>query len=221
VINNSKNHSTVNIPPAFETGRILNHMDIKQYAVKMHSTGCFLFVWRNLFSRRLITENQLFFDEEISIGEDTLFCMACFLKAKKTVSLDLAGYHYRIHPESAMKQRFKPLLNSSLQNQFQQKLDLCKKHFPDCLELFCNDMAKYNITALFPLMLANIYQNDSSQKMKQLKSLAKSEMMLKSFADFDLAEIRSKSLDWLMFWFVKNKLYFIAHLLCKLILYKN
>ena len=207
--------------PSFEIGKVMGNEDIKHSAAQMHKTGCFLYVWRNLFSRRLIEENNIRFDEEISIGEDTLFNMQCFLKAKTSIAIGFAGYHYRINPESVMQSRYKPLLNSSLQKQFSSKLDLCKKNFPEFYDEFCRDMAKYNITALFPLMLANLYQNELPQKKKQLKELATSALMQKAFADFNLAQIRSRSLDWWMFLFAKHKLYLVSHILCKFVLYKK
>lgn len=221
ISDNTKDNTRTRVSPPFETGRILNHSDIKNCAANMHSSGCFLFVWRNLFARRLIDKNSIRFDEEIHIGEDTLFNMTCFLSAERTVSVDIAGYHYKIHPESVMQKKYKPLLNESLQIQFERKLALCENFLPEYRVVFLCDMAKYNITVLFPVMLANIYLNDIPQKKTRLKELADSAMMRQAFAAFDLNEIRSRSLDWLMFWCVQHRLYLPAHLLCKLVLYKK
>lgn len=208
-------------PPPFEPGRVFLNEDMLRFAAGMHNSGCFLYIWRNLFLRCLIIDNNILFDEEISIGEDTLFNMECFLKAEKSAAIDYAGYHYRINPAGAMQKKYKPLLNGSLQKQFGKKLELCKKYFPDYYDKFCRDMAKYNITALFPLMLANVYQNDLTQKKEKLIELINTDMMQKAFEDFNLAQIRSRSLDWRMFWFAKNKCYFAAHLICKYVLYKK
>lgn len=209
------------IPPPFEPGLILTHNDIQRFAAGMHSSGCFLFVWRNLFANRLIAEHHIRFDEQIRIGEDTLFNMECFLRAQSATGLGYAGYHYRIHPESAMQKIYKPLLNESLQKQFDGKLALCSNFMPEHREAFMRDLAKYSITALFPVMLANLYLNDIPQKKKRLKELVGSAMIQQSFAAFDLNEIRSRSLDWLMFWCTKHRLPLPAHLLCKHVLYRK
>lgn len=221
ILDNTNDNTTARVSPPFESGIILDHNDIKHCAANMHSSGCFLFVWRNLFARRLIEEYNIRFDEEISIGEDTLFNMACFLSAERTVSVDVAGYHYRIHSESAMQKKYKPLLDDSLQKQFDRKLALCDNFLPEHREAFLLDMASYSITGLFPVMLANLYLNEMPHKKTRLKELATSDMMQQAFAAFDLNEIRSRSLDWLMFWCVQHRLFLPAHLLCKKVLYKK
>ena len=74
-------------------------------------------------------------------------------------------------------------------------------------------MAQYNITVLFPLMLANLYQNDTPKKSQAFKHLVDSEILQYSFTDFDLDKIHSKSLDYRMFRLAKQKRYFAAYLL--------
>ncbi len=219
----SKNDSEPDaiISPPFEPGRVLAHDDILRYTAVMHSSGCFLFVWRNLFARRLIAEHHICFEEGISIGEDTLFNMDCFLRAQSAIGLDYTGYHYRIHSESVMQKKHKPQLEESLQKQYDRKLALCGKFLPEHREEFVRDMAKYNITALFPVMLANLYLNNITKKKTRLKGLANSAMIRQAFAAFDLNEIHSRSLDWLMFWCVSHRLFLPAHLLCKHVLYKK
>lgn len=217
----TKESSSTSTAPSFEPGKVLGHEDMKRHAAQMHKTGCFLFVWRNLFSRSFLEENHIRFDEDITVGEDTLFCMECFLKAQRVVSVDIDAYRYRIHSGSAMRQQDKSLLESSLQNQFTRKLALAEQYLGAYQGAFLRDMAEYNITVLFPLMLANLYQNDMQKKGQEFKRLVNSDMMQKAFADFDLAEIRSKSLDWRMFLLAKKKRYFAAHMICKFVLYKN
>lgn len=218
---NEKDNSSIPTAPSFELGKVLNQEDMKSYAAQMHKTGCFLYVWRNLFSHQLLEENHIRFDEDISVGEDTLFCMEGFLNAQKVVSVDISVYCYRIHSNSAMRQKDKPLLESSLQKQFARKLELAEEHLEACLDDFLRDMARYNITVLFPLMLKTIYQSDTPKKRQEFKRLVNSDMMQKAFADFDLSEIRSKSLDSQMFLFAKKKRYFAGHLVCKTVLYQK
>lgn len=218
---NDEENCSASKAPSFELGKVLGNDDMKLYAAQMHKTGCFLYVWRNLFSRQFLEENDIRFDEDIFVGEDTLFCMECFLKAQKVVSVDISAYRYRIHSASAMRQKDKPLLEGSLQKQFARKLALAEEHLGACHEDFLRDMAQYNITVLFPLMLKTIYQSDTLKKRQEFKRLVNSDMMQNAFADFDLAQIRSRSLDWRMFYLAKKKHYFAAHMICKTILYKK
>ena len=218
---NEKDNCTIPAAPSFELCKVLGNEDMKLYAAQMHKSGCFLYVWRNLFSRQFLEVNDIRFDEDIFVGEDTLFCMECFLNAQKVVSVDIGAYCYRIHSDSAMRQKDKPLLESSLQKQFARKLALAEEHLGACQEDFLHDMAQYNITVLFPLMLQTIYQSDTPKKRQEFKRLVNSDIMQKAFADFDLSQIRSRSLDWRMFHLAKKKRYFAAHILCKTVLYKK
>lgn len=221
MVNDSLLNKNETVKPSLETGKALSHTDIRQYAIKMHSAGSFLYTWRNLFARRLIEETKIRFDEDIAVGEDTLFNMACFLKAERVISLDLCPYHYRIHPDGCMRQKHKPRLNASLQKQYDEKLRLCNQFFPEQREAFCCDMFQYTVTALLPTMLSNIYLNDIPDKKLALKATLQSDMIRQSLSGFDLNSIRSKSLDWLMFWFAKKRMYGMANGICKHYLYKK
>ena len=57
------------------------------------------YVWRNLYNRRFLIDNKLYFKEKIVV-EDQLFTILCLLKAKKVKYLDNYIYYYRIREGS-------------------------------------------------------------------------------------------------------------------------
>ncbi len=59
---------------------------------EFHGYAC-----NKLFSIRLLRENQIFFDEDIHICEDMLFCCQCFVIAKSIVYDKARYYHYVFH----------------------------------------------------------------------------------------------------------------------------
>lgn len=76
-----------------------------QYSEKKN--GCFYggikAVWTKMIRAELIRKNRIQFDPSVQIGEDALFCAACFLKAEKAVFTDQYLYHYRENAASATR----------------------------------------------------------------------------------------------------------------------
>lgn len=59
------------------------------------------YVWRNLYRREFLMNNNLYFEKGIVL-EDQLFTILCFLKAKKIKYLDKSIYYYRIGREGSI-----------------------------------------------------------------------------------------------------------------------
>jgi hypothetical protein len=184
-------------------------------AATMHANGCFLFVWRNLFSRRLIEEHRLRFEEGIAVGEDTLFNMACFLRTDRVWGLDISACRHRVHPHSTMKTMYNPALTESLSRQYAQKQALAREFLtPAQLKAFNRDIARYTLTALLPLMLKNLYHSPEPDKKAALKALATQPLVSDSLKVSGAAPRLSRSLDSFLPPLLKAGLYGTAHRLC-------
>ncbi len=186
--------SGMNKPP-FAPGKPVGKEEIKRLAAGMHSAGSFLFIWRSIFSRTLIEYNGIRFDTGLAIGEDTLFCMVCYLNAQKAVAVEEAFYGYRIHGGSAMHKKYKPQLAASLAAQYEKKAVLCRRYFPELADSFFIDAARHTATVFWYTLIYNLYGNDTKNKRKQLKHIAETEMFRDCFRYFDVDAIRTKSLD--------------------------
>ena len=193
----SFNEAGENAPtmPPYVPEKPIGKEEIKSLAAEMHKRGSFLFIWRSIFSRRLIEENGISFDTDIAIGEDTLFCMECYLNAQKAVAVGEALYRYRLHSGSAMRKKYKPQLASSLTAQYEKKAELCRRYFLELADDYYRDAARQTATAFWCAIICNIYQNNAENKMKQLKSISRSEMFIDCFKYFDVETQRTKSLD--------------------------
>ena len=201
------------VPPPFAPGAVIDADDIKKIAAGMHSGGSFLFIWRSIFSLDLIRNGAISFDADIAIGEDTLFCMECYLNAKKAAAVGKAFYGYRIHGESAMRKKHKPKLASSLTAQYIKKAELCRRFFPELAEEYFKDAARHTATVLWNILICNIYQSGSKNKMKQLKSISRSEMFADCFKYFDTRLLMTRSLDTIALYELCRGRPFAAHLL--------
>lgn len=203
----------------FEKEKLLLHSDMEKELCFASSNRYIVFPWRNLYRREFLLENNIFFDEELRMVEEGPFNMEAFAKAERFVAVDIPVLCYRIRDDSLQRQKYVPDYDKWLCRQWSLKL---KYYSENCTpsQVFYEDIGEYTVKAIFPMLLANVYRNKPDESFAVLKRLGNSEMMQRSFADYDINKFRSKSLDWLMTWFAQKKLYFLAHLICKYILYK-
>lgn len=73
------------------------------YTGKFSQFGIFSYSWGKLYRKKLLLENQLKVDENITIGEDALCLYPTLLDANKLVILEQPGYHYRQRADSLIK----------------------------------------------------------------------------------------------------------------------
>lgn len=216
--NCSENREVLNEEkPAIPLFKQLDHEQVCRLFDEMIAKSFTFFCWRNLFRRKFV-KDKIKFDENIKIGEDTLFNVQALLLATNVVAVDSVSYFYRFRADSAMNKKYKKDYGINLNYQWSQKIELYQKYCENPSQLFYEDLAKYCITSLLPSMLSNEYKSNrkSYQTAKAVFSL---DMCKRSFKDFDINKIRSKSLDWLVFWLIKHRLWFFAHLICRFVLY--
>lgn len=210
---------TGSIKTSFETEKLHSHQDMEKELCFASSKMRIIFVWRNLYKRAFLEKNGITFEENLRMIEDGPFNMEAFSKAERFVAVDIPVLCYRIRDDSLQRQKYVPDYDKWLYWQWSLKL---KYYSENCTpsQVFYEDIGEYTVKAIFPMLLANVYRNKPEEAFAVLKRLGNSEMMRRSFADYDINKFRSKSIDWLMTWFTQKKHYFLAHLICKYILYK-
>ena len=142
-------------PPA-DPGRIYSRADAVRRLPTMSTERTFQFIWRRLFSAALIRDHGVVFDPEISVGEDTLFCLECFLYAERTAAISDRLYRYRHQPNSALRSTaYKPNLTRALDKHYARKMSLCQTFCPEEETVFLRDSAERSIAETLPLALSN------------------------------------------------------------------
>lgn len=63
------------------------------------------YLWNKIFLKSIITQNQIFFDPEIKIWEDMLFCLKYLIYAEKIVHINKSVYFYVNRAGSAMNDK--------------------------------------------------------------------------------------------------------------------
>lgn len=203
----------------FEKEKLILHSDMEKELCYSSSKGYIVFPWRNLYRREFLLKNKIFFNENLRMVEEGPFNMEAFSKAERFVAVDIPVLCYRVRENSLQRQKYVPDYDKWLCWQWSLKL---KYYGENCTpsQIFYEDIGEYTVRSIFPILLANVYRNKPEESFKVLRRLGNSEMMRRSFADYDIKKFKSKSLDWLMTWLAKKKFYILAHLICKFILYK-
>lgn len=216
---NEENGEESIVRTSFETDRLLTHSDMERELCYVSSKMRITYVWRNLYKRKFLKDNKITFEDDLLMVEDGPFNMEAYSKAERFVAVDIPTLCYRLRKGSLQRQRYVPDYDKWIYWNWSLKI----RHYAEnCTESkeFYEDIGEYTIKSIFPMLLTNVYHNKPDESYKVLKRLGQSEMMRRSFADYDINRFKSKSLDWLMTKFVLEKHYPAAHLMCKYILYK-
>ena len=204
---------------SFTENKLYAHEDMLPQINVANMNRILIFAWRNLYKKSFLTENGILFSEELRIAADPVFNMNCFVKCKRFMAVNMPVYCYRIREQSIQRVKYKKDYYSALQKQWELKNKYFHEGFSDSTE-YDKDSAEFTIKVLLPIMLGNEYENHRKNRYKILKNIANSEMLIQSFKNYDIRNFKSRSLDWLMTYFMYKKLYFGAHLICNFILYK-
>ncbi len=188
------------------------------------STHLFTFVWRSVYRADFIKKNNLSFVDGLSFAEDSAFNSKAFLLSEKTVFADDYPYVYRDRRDGISK-NIGEFFDEKIIDHF-----ACYDRIRDeSYEKYCvkksreyyKDAGRFVLLNVFLIcIIGRLYPSRNRNKYFLFRKAARSEMMRKALKRFDIKEIKSKSLDWYMFWAVKHRLYFIGHLICRFILFK-
>lgn len=207
-------------PTIFEVGKVFEHAELQTLMCTSNTDRSVIFAWRNIYKRQFLLDEDVFFDNDMRMLEDPPFNTLAFLKAKRVVSVDEPIYAYRIRHGSLQRRKYVEDYDLILEYQWNLKIGYFQK-YGNGDPSFYVDIADFTVRNMFPMLLSNFYHSDVKDKYAILKRIGDSEMMRKSFEDYDINGFKSRSLDWWMTWLVKKRWYLPAHFLCKKVLYTN
>lgn len=96
----NKNYYSVNI---IRSNDQYNVVPAEQVIEWIYSGIIFVAVWNKIFSRKLLIDNSLLFNEDIWYGEGLLFNIECLQYVDYVVVGEKSVYHQTFNPDSAMR----------------------------------------------------------------------------------------------------------------------
>ena len=156
--------------PGFSEGLKRTRYELLEGNHRINRNNDFCFSWRFAVKHKYAEMNNLYFDEEVRIGEDYLFNARILLSGGIVYVLNKPLYMYRIdNPDSIMRRRYKPNLEEQLSCQYAKKLEIIEKFNLHSVTGWDNDFAWYYVTAFRDMLIRNIYFSNEKNKIRSLK----------------------------------------------------
>ncbi|NIK78208.1 glycosyltransferase EpsJ [Paenibacillus castaneae] len=170
------------VVPGFKLHQIRNGKEFVLSSTHVHSRNDLCFTWRILFRLDMIKKNNIRFNENLFVGEDTIFNLEYFLEAERMYCIPDALYYYTVNnPNSIMKTLYKPNLESSLILQYGIRKQLSEKFGLMDNNSYRGDMAYYYITSIYRMLVRNLISSPETDKMTGLARILNYEMFTDSF----------------------------------------
>lgn len=200
----------------------------KNKMAELAETACsshlYTYAWRNIYRADFIKRYNITFKDGLIYAEDPLFNSAAFLLAEKTVFAEGYPYVYRDRSDGTSKGKG-TVFDEKIIDHFSEYDRIRDENYEKyCVrksEKYYSDAGRFTLFNIwYNGILIRIYKSKNKNKFLMMKKSAKTEMVKKAFKRFDINTIKSKSLDWYLFWAIKHRMYFAGHLLCRFILFK-
>ncbi|MBW7675594.1 glycosyltransferase family 2 protein [Chryseobacterium chendengshani] len=171
-IENFHDHQTLLIQNIKRDGKTISNYRFKNYSLKNELAD--LFAENNLlrsgapfakfYSRSIISDNQLFFNTDISYGEDLIFFLEYVKHLKNVTFLNATTYNYRYIPGSLSTSK-----NHSLKNYFLVHIKISE--FINFSKILSNNNLKYFYKIDWDMIESGIDQNIHISSSKIRKDL--------------------------------------------------
>lgn len=133
-----------------------------------------------LFKATLISNIR--FDENMRLGEDTIFNLQAVLNSRKILRIDSVLYfHYEVNG-SLSSNSYKRNLLGNMETHFSSRVSFNKKTTRGLDDKTWEDIYDYYIFHILPWMLSNSRHLNKSEQLKELKKIRNSEFVTQCYA---------------------------------------
>ncbi len=158
--------------PGFSEGIKKTQYELFSGNQSINRNNDFSFSWRFAIRRSYIMSKNLFFDEDVFLGEDYLFNAKVLLSGGLVYVMRKSLYRYRIdNNESIMRKKIKPDLEARLSVQYTKKLEIIEQYGLHSVPGWDFDFSWYYITAFRDMLLRNLYNSSEQDKIKGLRRI--------------------------------------------------
>ena len=160
------NNVIQNVDSPLKNDHIYCKEEIEELIYKAHESKFIWFVCRNLYRKKMLTENSIRFMEDIKFGEDSIFNLYAYYYAKRVMCVGKYLYNYRCNPNSLTQKKYKPYLYENIIKQVQAKLNFYKKF--NLENKYKNDFNEYLLSHTLIMLINNLYNSKSDNKIDKI-----------------------------------------------------
>lgn len=138
----------------------------------VHSSCDMCFSWRFVAKRSFIVDNGLLFNEMIRFCEDAPFNFRMIMSARKIIYVPECLYYYRVNNmNSAMKKKYNPWMESSLQLQIADKKKVVEDFDVDKYTPFTKYMNEDIVKRYTMMMFHNLRPEDKRAGVRRILNM--------------------------------------------------
>lgn len=199
-------HKVVRIPD-FKSNMVVDPITFLSKNKKIHTTSDLCFSWRFIFKKSFLLNNNLQFIESIKYGEDMVFNLRAIMKTKRIFLIPEPLYLYRVdNPNSIMSKKYKPNMESGLEQLVLEKKRLIKEYKIDEFTPITKDMSE-DIVKRYTIMLLNNLKNNPNEpnKNKGIRRIVEMPMIREAFKEVGFRNIYSSWKEYIFYLSVRYK----------------
>ena len=176
--------------PEFSENTIYSPNELLKTQPNVHN-HLYCYSVRFIYRKEMLVDNSIYFNEQISYGEDTLFNLQAILSAQSICFIQKAYYYYFRHEKSTMRKHYKPNLERSYNILYELKKQLFHKYGWDTNQEFMRDWSRFNVTTLLNRLLDNVFNGPEEEIDSSVKRILDSPLVKDSFKVVPLNEFFS------------------------------
>ena len=120
------------------------------------------FAWTNFIRKELLDTKNIMFNENVLLGEDTVFNLELYMQMEALYSIANPLYAY-VHNENSLTQKkYKTNLLDKFSSQFNQRLKIHKQHTEISGRIYEEDIAQNYIENTLFMLFSNIKNSNKS-----------------------------------------------------------
>ena len=192
--------------------QVLSKEDINTMIETANKTRVLWFVWKGIYSNKMIKDNDIRFIENLKLGEETPFVLECML-CSQTIAVVPDMLYYYVHRNGSMTNvKHQRGYFNILNDLYKAKRMVYEKHSFKGYEA---DLNSYTMEHTIPMILSNEIKSGKSirNQMHEFKNMRNSEMIKEAYKDASPIVIRSK-LRYLAL-LLKYRQYLLLSVLCQ------
>lgn len=190
-----------------ENEKVFSAQDLASYYMVLKKNKMINALWNKLFNSQIIKNNNVFFNPDLTLGEDLVFNLSCFRVSKTIITIDEIVYFYFIRNGYSLSQKY----NVNRYKVYNKLLETEKKF----AESFNVDITEYLITNK---LYESIFQIESIMKNKEISSGEKKDLIERTKNEWGLNNNKSYKLSRynnILLQTLRLNNYFLLAIICK------
>jgi len=195
--------------------RLIEGKEIQKYLLESSKNKLLWYAWNSIFRREFLIENTISFDKSLLLGEDSLFNLKCFYKAKSVYSISEPLYYYVYNYNSLTQTKYKNNLLDKIEIQFDKRLEFHESNMDINNKFFYKDISKNYIEHSLFMLLSNVSHSVGVNRILEIKKIRSSKIFKFSFDYYEYSSTLTAKMKLMIFLFRKKYYYLLNSIIWK------